>query len=137
MPKTRMRLEAIMNKFKQWLYRFMYGRYGMDTLNRVLSAVVFIILIVTLFLSGYPRLILSGIGFLLLVYIYFRMFSRDIYKRSKENEKVVHFFNRIKNIPKYRYFKCPTCKVKIRVPRHKGKIEITCPKCRGRFIKKT
>ncbi len=132
-----MRFEENMNRFKQWLYRFMYGRYGMDTLNRILSAVVFFILIVTLFLSGYPRLILSGLGFLLLAYIYFRMFSRNIYKRSKENEKVVQFFNRIKNIPKYRYFKCPTCKVKIRVPRHKGKIEITCPKCRGRFIKKT
>ena len=132
-----MRFEAIMNRFKQWLYRFMYGRYGMDTLNRILAAVVFIILIVTLFLSGYPRLILSGIGFLLLAYIYFRMFSRNIYKRSKENEKVVQFINRIKNIPKYRYFKCPKCKVKIGVPRHKGKIEITCPKCRERFIKKT
>ena len=132
-----MRHEAMMNKFRQWFYKFMYGRYGTDTLNRFLSLLVIIILVVMVFLNGYPRLILSVVGLILLFLVYFRMFSRNIYQRRKENDWFRKIINRVKNIPHYRYFKCPNCKVKIRIPRHKGKIEITCPKCRGTFIKKT
>ena len=115
----------------------MYGRYGTDTLNRFISLLVIIILVVMVFIDGYPRLILSVVGMILLFLVYFRMFSKNIYQRRKENDWFRKIINRIKNIPHYHYFKCPNCKVKIRVPRHKGKIEITCPKCRGRFIKKT
>ena len=115
----------------------MYGRYGSDNLNRTLSGIVLVMIIADLFLKGYPRYIVWGLTLVLLCYVYFRMFSRKIYKRSRENQAFMRMINRIKNIRYYRYFKCPSCKTKIRVPKHKGKIEITCPKCRERFIKKT
>ena len=82
------------------------------------------------------------------MYIYFRMFSRNISRRSAENQKYmkIHYkfmskFNkiraRIKDSKTHRIFKCPSCGQKIRVPKGKGRISIKCPKCRIEFIKKT
>lgn len=127
----------MLNNLKNRFYRFMYGRYGSDTLNRVICVLILISIVATLFLKGNARLILTAITLLLLFYSYFRMFSRNIYKRRKENDAFVHFFRRIKNFPKYKVFTCSQCKTKIRIPRHKGKIEITCPKCFNHFIDKT
>ena len=84
----------------------------------------------------------------LLIYTYFRMFSRQTYKRACENQaylaktaKVRHFFASQKSIMAQRkthhIYKCPTCKQKIRVPKGKGRIEIRCPKCNTTFIKKS
>ena len=83
-----------------------------------------------------------------IVYIYYRMFSRNISRRSAENEKYMKYhyrcmtkFNqlraRIKDSKTHRIFKCPSCGQKIRVPKGKGRISIKCPKCRIEFIKKT
>ena len=77
-----------------------------------------------------------------------RMFSRNISRRSAENQKYmkIHYkfmsrFNkvraRIKDSKTHRIFKCPSCGQKIRVPKGKGRISIKCPKCRIEFIKKT
>jgi hypothetical protein len=116
----------------------MYGRYGSDTLNKTLLFVSVGLMLVNLFIRNtIASIIISVCSLLLLVVIYIRMFSRNIYKRQKENEVFVQFFRRLANIKKYKYFKCPSCKTKIRVPRNKGKIEITCPKCHNSFIKKS
>ena len=83
-----------------------------------------------------------------LVYTYYRMFSRNIYKRASENQ---NFLNKTANIRRkinnqksifkqrkvYRIYKCPTCKQKVRVPKGKGKISIHCPKCDTYFIKRS
>lgn len=134
-----------MNRFKQSFSRFMYGRYGMDQLSRCLSYVVLVLIILTFFLRSN---VIYTVALLGIVYIYFRMFSRNTSRRSAENQKYmkIHYkfmskFNkvraRIKDSKTHRIFKCPSCGQKIRVPKGKGRISIKCPKCRIEFIKKT
>ena len=134
-----------MNGFKDKFARFMYGRYGMDQLSRNLSLICLVLLVITMFSRSN---VLYAIALAGIIYTYFRVFSRNISKISKENEKYLSFhykvvgkINRIKYIIKdnktHKIFKCPSCSQKIRVPRGKGKISIKCPKCRIEFIKKT
>ena len=134
-----------MNRFKDKMARFMYGRYGMDQLSRNLSLICLVLLIVTMFVRNNVIYMIALVG---IVYKYFRVFSRNISRRSEENEKYLKFhykvvgkLNKIKfritDSKTHRIFRCPSCSQKIRVPRGKGKISIKCPKCRIEFIKKT
>ena len=134
-----------MNSFKDKMARFMYGRYGMDQLSRNLSLICLVLLIVTMFVRNNVIYMIALVG---IVYTYFRVFSRNISRRSEENEKYLKFhykvvgkLNKIKfritDSKTHRIFRCPSCSQKIRVPRGKGRISIKCPKCRIEFIKKT
>lgn len=129
---------------KEKLYRFMQGRYGNDQLNRFLMVLVLVCFVFSLF--GLKMLYMLGIA--LLVYAYFRMFSKNIYKRSQENSvylkyeyKVRQWFATLKRDMNQRkthhIYRCPSCRQKIRIPKGKGKIEIRCPKCGQTFIKKS
>ncbi|MCF2668456.1 zinc-ribbon domain-containing protein [Faecalicatena contorta] len=130
---------------KEKLIRFMYGRNGVDSLGKFVLAISIIVML----LAGWTdSLILSYLSWIGIIYLYFRMFSRNIYKRSSENQwylnksyKIRTFFYRQKNLllqrKTHHIYKCPTCRQKIRVPRGKGRIEIRCPKCNTRFIKKS
>lgn len=76
----------------------------------------------------------------MLVYSYYRAFSRNIQARYREAMAYERILSKIKTLPQrakeartYKIFKCPGCKQKIRIPRHKGNIEITCPKCKNSF----
>lgn len=124
--------------------RFMWGRYGNDNLNQFLMVAAMVLLVLSLFFSG-PFYLLSIIA---LVYVYYRMFSKNISKRSAENQwylqksmKVRGFFQKKKREfsqrKQYHIYKCPNCKQKIRVPRGRGKIAITCRKCGNEFIRKS
>ena len=130
---------------REKLNKFMYGRYGMDQLSRNLSLICLVLLIVTMFVRNNVIYMIALVG---IVYTYFRVFSRNISRRSEENEKYLKFhykvvgkLNKIKfritDSKTHRIFRCPSCSQKIRVPRGKGKISIKCPKCRIEFIKKT
>ncbi len=134
-----------MAKFKDKLVKFMYGRYGMDHLSRMILCVGAALLIITMF---WYNTVVYIIGAGLVFYVYFRTFSRNISKRYAENQaylkvryKVLGRFNkwkaRCKDSKTHKIFKCPSCSQKIRVPKNKGKISIKCPKCRIEFIKKT
>ena len=134
-----------MNKFRSKMYRFMQGRYGgADKLNTHLMYLLFILAVIVIFTGSKVCMILS---FLLMIYIYFRMFSRNIYKRYQENQKYVqliapitkkvNFFKKKRQDKTHKYYKCPTCKQVVRVPKGRGKIEISCPKCHTKFIKRT
>ena len=126
--------------------RFMYGRYGSDELNigLLVTAVIVSLLhsILTLFLcsSRIFATIVSPLLYLLILgllgFNLFRAFSRNIYARQKENRWFRQVWTRIKD-RKNRYFTCPRCRQTVRVPRHKGKIAITCPKCKERFQRRT
>ncbi len=129
---------------KEKFYRFMQGRYGNDQLNRFLMILVMVFLVLSIFIDG-PFYLLGLLG---IIYTYFRMFSKNIYKRSAENTaylkyeyKVKQWWATLKRDMKQRkthhIYKCPSCKQKIRIPRGKGKIEIRCPKCSHTFIKKS
>lgn len=125
--------------------RFMYGRYGIDQLSRMMNYISFALLIITLFTHSTLLYILALAG---IICSYFRAFSRNISKRYSENQAylklkydVLRKFNnyklRMKDRKTHRIFKCPSCSQKIRVPRGKGKISIKCPKCRIEFTRKS
>lgn len=125
--------------------RFMMGRYGTDDFSKFLLGSAVALMVLNLFVRiG----LLNTVVMVLLVYVYFRMFSKNIQKRYEENMKYLQFKNRFFNkFEKEKrmaadrkvnhIYKCPSCKQKIRVPKGKGKICITCPKCRTEFTKKS
>ena len=130
--------------FKQFLTnlafkfrRFMAGRYGTDRLNMaILITGVVISLIGTFIRLPLVNLLLTAAAYGLMIWAIYRSLSRETYRRYQENRKFMQFFDRIKDRD-HRYFDCPKCRQMVRVPRGKGKIAITCPKCREKFVKKT
>lgn len=131
------------------LAKFMYGRYGTDRLNMFLLIVLIVCAGLNLFVrNGYFSIVMSSRETLLIVLIYYRMFSRNIQKRYAENQKylslenkVKRFFGRTKYIQEQRkdfhIYTCPQCRQKIRIPKGKGKISVRCPKCGAEFVKKS
>lgn len=127
-----------------FLRRLMYGRYGSDALNQFLMVIALVLLIPWFFTHW---AIFSILILALIILIYCRMFSRNIYKRSAENQKFLAWFTPIQRKlagrkmqmqdKAHRYYTCPSCGRTLRVPRGRGRIEITCPHCKRKFTKKT
>lgn len=142
-------MKAFWDKMKYGLARFMSGRNGMDDLARAEWVVVWILLLLSLFIRvPIVQLILIALFWGTTIHLYFRVFSKNIAKRRAENQvfanaryRLVVYFNKQKKIRQekkvYRFFKCPDCRQKVRVPKGHGKIIITCPKCRAEFAKKS
>lgn len=115
--------------------RFMQGRYGTDKLNTAILVSGVICCVLSMLIPA------IGALFTLLSYVFmgwaiFRMLSRNTYKRYQENRKYLRFLERIKD-REHKYFDCPRCRQPVRVPRGKGKISISCPKCGEKFIRKS
>ena len=137
-----------MSKFSLWLLRagasmnaglrsFMSGRYGSDRLNMViLCAGLVASILSSLFRNLNARMIFLVLSYALMIWAIFRALSRNTYKRYQENRRFLLIFDRLKD-RNNRYFNCPKCRQTVRVPRGKGKISITCPRCREKFIRKT
>lgn len=130
-----------MNKLRDKLRRFMYGRYGMDDLSKVMVYGSLVLWVVTII---FRNSITDVMALILLFGAYFRMFSRNISKRYAELQKFEAWKQKVKRTPQtvavrktHHIYKCPQCKQKVRVPRGKGRIEISCPKCRAKFIKRS
>ena len=134
---------------RAWFMRLMAGRNGMDAFNRFLSVVLLVLVLGSMLIRNY-RLAgsLSILTLALLVYIYFRMFSRNIYRRQQENGaylrekyKITSAWNGMRERwaqrKDYRFFKCPSCHTRLRVPRGKGKLNIVCRKCGTSFQRRT
>lgn len=130
---------------KEKFQRFMAGRYGADQLTKVYLVITIICLVLSMFTRFMP---LYWVALLLLVYTYYRMFSKNVSKMYAQNQKFLNwryrlvakwdaFKKRFAQRKEYRFFKCPTCKQRVRVPKGKGKICITCPRCHRDFIKKS
>ena len=125
--------------------RFMQGRYGTDALSMTLIWSSLICIVLDNFLrTG----IINILGFGLLLYAYTRIFSRNYGKRSSENRWFLDrtkgirgiFNNQIKYIKirkTHHIYTCKSCKQKIRIPKGKGKIMVTCPKCKTQFVKRS
>lgn len=131
-------------RIKFALQRFMSGRHGADQLSLALL-IAGIVLTLLQNLTGFVLFYFLGLA----AYIWgiFRMLSRNEYKRSSENMRwvkfwtelrtnVKQFFVRLKNMRKYRYFKCPECKARLRLPRKVGEVTVTCGKCHHQFKQK-
>lgn len=135
-------------KMRERIQRFMQGRYGSDELSKAMLVAMVVCAVLTWFTKGFLDTILTLAMWILLIYSYIRMFSRNHSKRWAENQKYLSFknnivgkMNREKNYAQqrktHRIYTCPGCKQKIRVPKGKGKIEISCPKCRTKFVKRS
>ena len=133
--------ENLRNRFSYW----MQGRYGNDEMNIALF-VVFIVLWIISMITG--KNFFYTIGVLFLIYSIYRSLSRDHLKRAEERRKYLEIVERIKRFPRqlrqrwaqrktHAFYTCSKCGVTIRVPKGKGEIEITCPKCGNKFIKRT
>lgn len=130
-------MNKIFQRLRAWLRHFMLGRYGTDKLNMaILTAGVVMSLVSMVLRLPVLDLLLTIISYILMIWAIFRMLSRNTYKRYQENRRYLRFKERLKD-KEHRYFDCPRCHQWVRVPRGKGKIEIACPKCREKFIKKT
>ena len=126
-----------MGRIRMAFARFMSGRYGTDKLNMLLLTAGLIVSLLGLFIRmPVLNLCCMLLSYGLLGFALFRTFSRNTYKRYQENRKFLQFFDRLKD-RQHRYFDCPKCRQMVRVPRGKGKISITCPRCREKFIRKT
>ena len=126
-----------MSRIRQWIQRFMMGRYGTDKLNMWILGGGVILCIVSIFVPvPAVDLALTVLSYCLMIWAIFRTFSRNTYKRYRENRRFLMFLDRIKDRD-HRYFDCPKCRQPVRVPRGKGKIMITCPKCKEKFQRKS
>jgi len=123
----------------------MLGRYGPDHLAIALIVLSFIVSLLYAILGVTALLYISYIIFGIVI---FRMLSRNIYRRRAENDKFIRYWwpvrtkirRRLESIKQrrtHKFFKCPNCKNTLRVPKGKGKLQVTCPKCGNRFMKKT
>ncbi|MDO4320900.1 MAG: hypothetical protein Q4C61_00100 [Lachnospiraceae bacterium] len=130
---------------KKRFMEFMSGRYGADELSKFMLAFCLVCLVVNMF-TGIRAVYV--VALVILGVCYYRMFSRDYVKRSAENQKYLGMIwkikskfgktkNRVIQSKDFHIYKCPSCGQKIRIPRGKGKICITCPKCRHEFEKKS
>lgn len=129
---------------KEKIYRFMQGRYGNDSFNRFLMIVALVLVVLSMF--GVPFAYMLGL--VCMVYAYFRMFSRNIYKRQAENsvyyryeykvkQKIATWKRDMQQRKTHHIYRCPSCRQKIRIPKGRGRIEIRCPKCSHTFIKRS
>ena len=127
-----------MGKIKLWLQRFMMGRYGTDKMNTWILGTGLALCLISLFFTGLPMVnwVLTLCSYGLMFWAIFRTLSRNTYKRYRENRRFLLILDRFKD-REHRYFDCPKCRQPVRVPRGKGIIMITCPKCKERFQKKT
>lgn len=124
-------------RIRNCLRNFMAGRYGHDKLNMAILVLGVVLCVVTMFIPwAAVKLGLTVASYALMLWAMFRCFSRNIYKRYRENRKYLMLLDRIKD-REHRYFECPKCRQPVRVPRGKGKISITCPKCKEKFVKRT
>ena len=130
---------------RNFLNRFMTGRYGPDHLSFAMIIFSFVLSLLYAILAYMPLIFLSYFLFGLAI---FRVLSRNIYRRRAENDKFIKYWwpvrtkikriiDRIKQFRTHKVFKCKKCKNKLRVPRGKGKLQVTCPKCGEKVFKKS
>ena len=130
-------LRQLGKKLRTGLSRFMMGRYGTDKLNTAILLAGVAISILTAFIKNNALdMLLTLVAYGLMFWAIFRSLSRNTYQRYQENRKYLQLVDRVKD-RQHRYYNCPRCRQVVRVPRGKGKISITCPKCQEKFVKKT
>ena len=127
-------MNRFMGKLAEGFRRLMTGRYGPDKLNMAILVAAIVLEILYAVFGSY---VLAIFSMLLIVLAFYRMFSKKIEKRSKENHFFLQLLSEAKMLRKYHIYKCPGCSQKIRVPRKGGvTVDVSCPKCGTKFRKK-
>ena len=130
-------LRQFSTKLSALLRGFMAGRYGTDRLNMVILCAGLVASLLSVWTQSQGlNLVFFVLSYGLMIWAIFRSLSRNTYKRYLENRKFLQLINRVKD-RQNRYFDCPKCRQVVRVPRGKGKISITCPRCKEKFVRKT
>ena len=130
-------MQNFLYRLRSGFQRFMMGRYGTDKLNMAILIAGLLLSVVALFNPiALLDLALTALSYGLMFWAIFRCLSRNTYKRYEENRRYLRFMERLKD-REHRYYDCPRCRQVVRVPRGKGKIAITCPKCKEKFIRKS
>lgn len=135
----------MLNRLRNTIMQFMAGRYGGDSLNRFLTILYLILWVLYVLMPrGWVGMVLSVLEMLLFVWLVFRMLSRNIPARQRENERFLkmwtpvrrwfsHQKDRIRDCRRWRYRRCPYCSAWLRLPIKKGRRTVTCSRCRGTF----
>ena len=130
-------MNGFFGKIGMALRKFMAGRYGTDKLNMaILCTGLGFTFLSMLIPFATIKLLFTTISYGFMILAICRSLSRNIYKRYDENRKFLLFFQKMKD-KDHRYYNCPRCRQQVRVPKGKGKISISCPKCKEKFIKHT
>lgn len=133
---------------KERIAKFMAGRYGNDQLGRALLILDVILLLLASIFSKALGGLFTSLAVALLVFIYYRMLSKNIYKRQEENGKYLRLKYKVTarlsvvkerwvQRKEFKFFTCPSCRATLRVPRGRGKIKIVCRKCGTSFVGKS
>ena len=117
--------------------KFMEGRYGVDAFAKFTMGFAFVAIILSMFIRNRVGAACDTLGLLAILYTYYRMLSRNIQKRYGIRQWFCREKNLMQQRKEYHIYSCPNCKQKIRIPKGKGRIEIDCPKCHEKFIKKS
>lgn len=127
---------------KEKIRRFFAYRNGFDSLatTSIWSAVI--VMLISAFIPvQWLRSLLNLLSWALIIYGYFRVFSKNVYKRRAENMKFFTWKNTMKQRwtqrKTHKFYRCPKCHKTLRVPKGKGKISITCRNCGEKFIRNT
>ena len=132
---------------RRFLFNFFRGRNGFDQLARAAWVAALVFLLLSL-LGGTVGAVFNLLTLAAMLYAWFRILSRNVGRRSQENARYLsatagirrkcgNLKTRFTQRKDFKFFTCPTCHTLLRVPRGKGKIQITCRKCGNRFSGKT
>ena len=133
---------------RERLARFMAGRNGNDQFNVFLLIIDAVLLLLATIFSKSVGRFLYPVMLVLLIFIYFRMLSRNLYRRREENGRFLRVKYKLEaglrlrweqwvQRRDYKFFTCPSCHTNLRVPRGQGKIKIVCRKCGSSFTGKS
>lgn len=137
-------MKKFFTDFAYSIKQFFEGRYGTDLLSWVLIIVGLVVSVISGRLgSDALRILLSIMSFAMVIFAFYRSYSRNIEARRKELQAFKSIFSAPinfvkvekmkKNDPEHLYIKCPNCKTTLRVPKGKGRIILTCPKCQNKI----
>ena len=138
-------MKNFLNSLKYKIQVLMQGRYGYDELSRALVIISLLFFVLSAVFKIHLLYMLAGV---LLLWSYFRCFSRNFQARQKEfsvyyriknkmQKKIRLYKNMWKERKTHRYFKCNKCGAMLKVPKGKGKIQITCKVCQNKMTRKS
>ena len=135
---------SFLDRLRAGAQRLMLGRHGADEFS---LALLICGVALSILGSATGLIVLDLLGMAAYIYSLFRMFSKNLAKRAAENQGflglwtrvasgVRQFFVRLRNMRSYKYFKCPQCHARLRLPRKVGEVTVTCGKCKHAFKQK-